>query len=78
MSKENQIEDDLIKQLTALKYVYRPDIVDRRSLEQNFKSKFETLNRIKLNRIKLTENEFLRLREVIINPDVFAASKLLR
>jgi len=73
MSKENQIEDDLIKQLTALKYVYRPDIVDRRSLEQNFKSKFETLNRV-----KLTENEFLRLREVIINPDVFAASKLLR
>jgi type I restriction enzyme R subunit len=73
MSKENQIEKDLIKQLTELKYIYRPDIVDRKSLEQNFKSKFE-----ELNRVRLTENEFLKLREEIINPDVFAASKLLR
>lgn len=73
MSKENQIEENLIKQLTELKYIYRPDIVDRKSLEQNFKDKFE-----ELNRVHLTENEFLRLREEIINPDVFAASKLLR
>jgi len=73
MTKENQIEENLIKQLTELKYTYRPDIVDRKTLEQNFKNKFETLNRV-----KLTENEFLRLREEIIEPDVFAASKLLR
>ena len=73
MTKENQIEENLIKQLTELKYTYRPDIVDRKTLEQNFKNKFETLNRV-----KLTENEFLRLREDIIEPDVFAASKLLR
>jgi type I restriction enzyme R subunit len=31
-----------------------------------------------LNRVRLSENEFLRLREEIINPDVFAASKMLR
>ncbi len=73
MSKENQIEEILIKHLTELKYIYRPDIVDRKTLEQNFKSKFETLNRV-----RLTGNEFLRLREEIINADVFAASKLLR
>ena len=73
MSKENQIEENLIRQLTDLKYIYRPDIVDRKTLEQNFKTKFETLNRV-----HLTESEFLRLREEIINPDVFSASKLLR
>ncbi len=73
MSRENEIEESLIRQLTELKYTYRPDIVDRKSLEQNFKNKFETLNRV-----HLTENEFLRLREEIINPDVFSASKLLR
>ena len=72
MTKENQIEEALIKQLTELKYIYRPDIVDRKTLEQNFRTKFETLNRV-----RLSENEFLRLREEIINPDVFAASKSL-
>lgn len=73
MSKENQIEGNLIQQLTELKYIYRPDIVDRKTLEQNFKTKFEALNRV-----RLSENEFLRLRDEIITPDVFAASKLLR
>lgn len=73
MSKENQIEETLIRQLTDLKYIYRPDIVDRKTLEQNFKIKFEALNRV-----HLTPTEFLRIREDIINPDVFVASKLLR
>jgi type I restriction enzyme, R subunit len=57
MTKEYQIEKNLIKQLEALKYVHRPDIVDRKSLEQNFKAKFEALNRV-----RLTDSEFLRLR----------------
>jgi type I restriction enzyme R subunit len=73
MSKENQIEQHLINQLIGLKYVYRPDIVDRKSLEQNFKTKFE-----ELNRVRLSDNEFLRLREEIIETDVFKASKRLR
>lgn len=73
MTKENQIEENLIEQLKGLKYVYRPDIVDRKSLELNFKTKFEALNRV-----RLTDNEFLRLREEIIHPDVFTASKSLR
>ncbi len=73
MSKENQIEEYLIEQLKGLKYTHRPDIVDRKTLEQNFKTKFETLNRV-----RLSDNEFLRLREEIIQPDVFKASKLLR
>jgi type I restriction enzyme, R subunit len=73
MSKETQIEADLIRLLTDLKYVHRSDIIDRRTLEQNFRTKFEALNRV-----RLTENEFLRLREEIISTDVFKASKLLR
>ena len=73
MTKEYQIEANLIKQLIGLKYTHRPDIVDRKSLEQNFKTKFETLNRV-----HLTDSEFLRLREEIIEPDVFKASKKLR
>lgn len=73
MSKENQIEENLIEQLKGLKYTHRPDIVDRKTLEQNFKTKFEALNRV-----RLSDNEFLRLREEIINPDVYSASKLLR
>ena len=73
MSKENHIELNLIEQLKGLKYIYRPDIVDRKTLEQNFKTKFESLNRV-----RLSDNEFLRLREEIINPDVYSASKLLR
>ena len=56
-----------------MKYIYRSDIVDRKTLEQNFKTKFEALNRV-----RLSDNEFLRLREEIIEPDAFAASKLLR
>jgi len=73
MTKEAQIEESLIKQLTELKYIHRSDIVDRKTLEQNFKTKFEALNRV-----RLSDSEFLRLREEIIEPDVFAASKLLR
>ncbi|MBK9631893.1 MAG: type I restriction endonuclease subunit R [Saprospiraceae bacterium] len=73
MSKENQIEEGLIEQLKGLKYTHRPDIVDRKTLEQNFKTKFEALNLV-----RLSDNEFLRLREEIIQPDVFKASKLLR
>ena len=73
MSKENHIELNLIEQLKGLKYIYRPDIVDRKTLEQNFKTKFESLNRV-----RLSDNEFLRLREDIIQPDVYKASKLLR
>ncbi len=73
MTKEFQIEQNLIEQLRGLKYSHRPDITDRKSLEQNFKVKFETLNRV-----RLSDSEFLRLREEIIESDVFVASKLLR
>ncbi|MCA9731736.1 MAG: hypothetical protein H6559_20795 [Lewinellaceae bacterium] len=34
MTKEHQIEENLIKQLTELKYTHRPDIVGRQTLEQ--------------------------------------------
>lgn len=73
MTKENQLEENLIQQLIELKYTHRPDIVDRKTLEQNFKTKFEALNRV-----RLSDSEFLRLREEIIEPDVFKASKKMR
>lgn len=73
MTKENEIELGLIDKLKDLKYTYRPDIRDRNALEQNFRQKFETLNRV-----HLTDNEFKRLLDEIISPDVFAASKRLR
>lgn len=73
MVREKEIEDSLIKKLTDLKYTYRPDIHDRDSLEKNFREKFE-----ELNKVKLTESEFSRIRDEIISSDVFESSKRLR
>lgn len=74
MNREKQIEESFIRKLTEqLKYVYRDDIHDRASLEANFRQKFETLNKV-----KLSDSEFDRLLEEIINPDVFVSSKRLR
>ena len=72
-TKENQIEQSLIEKLTDLKYTYREDIRDREALEQNFRQKFE-----ELNRVKLTDAEFSRLKDEIVSADVFAAAKILR
>ena len=71
--KESQIEQNLINRLEELKYTYRPDIRDKTALEQNFRAKFEALNRV-----RLTDAEFARLRDEIINADVFQAAKILR
>jgi len=73
MIRETQIEEQFIRKLRELKYTYREDIRDKKTLDKNFREKFEALNRV-----KLTESEFERLKTDIINPDVFAASKLLR
>ena len=73
MTREIQIEESLIAKLSDLKYTYRPDIRDKQSLEKNFREKFEALNRV-----RLTDAEFARLRDEIVNADVFAASKMLR
>lgn len=70
---EQIIEQDLINKLVNLKYIYREDIRDKNSLELNFRTKFE-----ELNRVKLTDSEFSRLLDKIITSDVFLASKTLR
>lgn len=70
---EQQIEQVLISKLTDLKYSYRDDIRDLDTLKRNFRQKFE-----ELNRVKLTENEFSRLLETIITPDVYTAARILR
>lgn len=71
--RENAIEYGFIGKLQGLKYTYRRDISDRASLENNFREKFEALNRV-----RLTDAEFARLLDEIVTPDVFAASKTLR
>ena len=53
---EQQIEHSFIDKLTGLKYEARSDIRDRAALEQNFRGKFEALNRV-----RLTDTEFARL-----------------
>jgi type I restriction enzyme, R subunit len=73
MIKENQIEQNFIAKLVELKYAYRDDIRDRSTLEQNFREKFQ-----ELNRVRLSDAEFARLMDTIITPDVFTSAKLLR
>ena len=72
-TKEQQIEQNLIDKLIDLKYVYRKDIRNRDALDKNFREKFE-----ELNKVRLMDSEFARLREQIFNADVFAAAKILR
>ncbi len=73
MASEQQIEKNFITLLQDLKYTYRTDIKDRQSLEANFRQKFEALNRV-----RLSDREFARLREEIIQADVFKGAKFLR
>ncbi len=70
---ERQLEEQLIEKLVGLKYEYRPSIRNRAALDQNFREKFEALNRV-----RLTDAEFARLLDEIVTPDVFTASKTLR
>lgn len=70
---ERDLEELLITKLKGLKYEYRSDIRDRKSLEQNFRAKFESLNGV-----RLTDSEFTRLLVEVIKPDVFAAAHMLR
>lgn len=73
MKSEQQIEAEFIEKLQDLKYIYREDIRDKAKLEANFKQHFE-----RLNRVKLSDSEFARLRDSIITADVFTAAKTLR
>ena len=70
---EANIENDFIKKLQDLKYTYREDINDRLSLEENFRDKFENLNQV-----ELTDSDFKRLLETIIDADVFKSAQALR
>ncbi|CAB5498921.1 Type I restriction-modification system, restriction subunit R (EC [Bathymodiolus thermophilus thioautotrophic gill symbiont] len=72
-TKEQKIEQDLIKKLESLGYKYNQDIKDQTTLDANFRRKFNALNGI-----NLADSEFSCLMESIIKPDVFASSKTLR
>ena len=71
--KEINIEENLISKLKDLKYTFREDITNRDTLEKNFRQKFE-----ELNRVHLTDSEYNRFKDEVINQDVFASAKLLR
>ena len=73
ITAEAKIEEEFIVKLEELKYIYRSDIRDRNALEQNFRAKFQALNRV-----HLTDGEFQRLLDEIITPDVFTAARILR
>src|SRR5450631_1501725 len=73
ITAERQLEEALVTKLQDLKYEYRPEIRDRATLEQNFREKFEALNRV-----RLTDAEFNRLLDEIVTPDVFTAARTLR
>jgi type I restriction enzyme R subunit len=72
-SSERILEGELLSKLQELKYGYREDIRDRGTLEANFREKFQ-----QLNHVKLTDEEFARLLEEIVTPDVFTAAQTLR
>ena len=73
MKSEKQIELGFIQKLRDLKYTYREDIRDKNALEANFREHFE-----KLNRVKLSDSEFTRLKDSVITVDIFTAAKTLR
>lgn len=73
MVNELNIETNLIKKLEDLKYTYRGEIRNREDLERNFWKHFE-----ELNKVKLTDSEFARLRDEIVNADVYQSAKLIR
>ena len=55
MKNEKQIELSFIEKLKELKYIYREDIKDKASLEENFRKNFQ-----ELNRVRLSDSEFAR------------------
>ena len=71
--RESDIEQDFIRLLQYQKYTYRDDIRDKAALDQNFREKFQALNRV-----TLTDSEYQRLKDDIITRDVYAASERLR
>ncbi len=73
LNYEAIIEDSFIDSLKKLGYTYRGDIKDKKSLEDNFREKFN-----QLNQVKLTDKEFEKLLSEIVNKDVFTNSKTLR
>ena len=73
MRNEKQIEHSFIEKLKELKYTYREDIKNKTALEENFKIHFQNLNQV-----KLSNAEFIRLKEDIITSDTYAAAKILR
>ena len=67
---KGELEATFIEKLRSFKYTIRADIRDRATLKKNFREKFE-----ELDRVRLTDGEFLRLFDEISTADVFAAAR---
>jgi len=65
-TKENQIKQSLITKLKDLKHTYREDICDKATLKQNFRKKFEALNRVHFTDSDTSPN--VGLRDKATNP----------
>jgi type I restriction enzyme R subunit len=72
-TKEARIEDGLIIKLQDLKYTYRKDIRTQKSLENNFREKFNALNKV-----NLSNAEFSKLLSEIVSTDTFKSAETLR
>jgi len=70
---ERDIEERFIDKLLDLKYEFREDIKNLDALEDNFREKFQ-----QLNRVNLTDAECDRLMEDVISADTYAAAQALR
>lgn len=72
-SPELHLEEGLIKKLRNLNYEHRPNIRDRAALEQNFRARLQTINRV-----RLMDGELQRLLDEITTPGVFTVAHLFR
>jgi len=70
---EHDIEMDFIRKLESQQYIYRDDLSTDKDRENNFRAKFNALNKV-----ELTDKEFTRLLEQLISSDVFRTAKILR
>lgn len=74
---EAELEDNLIKKLTAQKYSYAK-IEDYNRLEENFRIQINKFNRGVLNGKELSDTEFGRLINYLSGKSVFQCAKQLK
>ena len=79
ITPESTLESNLINQLVngESQWTYRGDIHSEEALWNNFKEKLERNNKDKLDNVKLTEQEFLQIKNQLNFPNFYEAAKWL-